>query len=208
MDDPNLPGELMKQIHDDLTRTHRWLGNTAAILKAIKYDPLPIQRVLDVGCGGGKLLSEIRRRFHVDVIGVDLRPPSNQAAPVPILQADAVRDRLPKSDIAVSVCLAHHLSEAELVDLIRNVGRSCRRLVLLDLVRHWLPLVLFRAVIGPWVSPMNATDGCRSIRRSYTPAELRSLVRKALAGSEASFRHSVAPLYMRQIVDISYSGRT
>jgi hypothetical protein len=34
-----------------------------------------------------------------------------------------------------------------LLDLIRNVGRSCRRFILLDLVvRHPLPLALFRLV--------------------------------------------------------------
>jgi hypothetical protein len=51
---------------------------------------------------------------------------------------------------------------------------------------------------------VNAHDGCRSIRRAYTPGELVTLVSGALQGTRAVFRHSVAPLYMRQMVDIRY----
>jgi hypothetical protein len=39
-----------------------------------------------------------------------------------------------------------------------------------------------------------------------TPAELSAVVRRALAGTGAKFSHSVAPLFARQIVDISYVG--
>jgi len=47
-------------------------------------------------------------------------------------------------------------------------------------------------------------DGVSSIRRSYTPAELESLVRRAMEGSPWTYRHSVGLFYIRQIVDISY----
>src|SRR5882762_12025984 len=176
IDNPNLPDELMREVHSDLTRTHRWLGNTAAIISALKRDPLPIRRVLDIGCGSGGLLLEIRKKLHADVIGVELRAPAPNLTTVPIVEANAVRSPLPDSDVAVAVCVAHHLSEADYVELIRNVGRYCRRFVILDLVRHRLPLTLFRLAVGPFIHPVNAHDGCRSIRRAYTPRELVSLV--------------------------------
>ena len=204
MDDPSLSEEDIQRTHRDLTRTHWWLGNTHAILRALTRDPLPVRRVLDVGCGRGDLLAEIRNRFGVDVIGVDLRPPGEEYAPVPILRADAVRDPLPKADIAVCVCLAHHLLESELVALIRNVGRSCRRLVLLDLVRHPLPLVLFHVFVAPFLSRINAVDGRISIRRAYTAAELRALVEAALDGSSAGYSQSVSPVFARQVIDICW----
>ncbi len=203
MDNPDLPEEVIERVYRTLTRTHYFLGNTRAILDAVRSDPLPVRRVMDIGCGAGGLLVHIRKSLRTDVIGVDLRPPLRDS-PVPIVQADAVRDRLPRSDIAIAVCVAHHLSEADLVGLIRNVGKSCRRFILLDLVRHRLPLILFRLAVSPWVNTINARDGDQSIRRSFTPDELSGLVRRALAGSGAHFGHSVAPLYMRQIVDISY----
>ena len=207
IDDPDLPAELMRKVHRDLTRAHRWLGNTAAILSALKRDPLPVRRVLDIGCGNGGLLLEIRRKLRTDVIGVDLRAPCPNLTTVPILQANAVSDRLPDSDVAVAVCVAHHLSDADFSALILNVGRFCRRFIILDLVRHRLPLTLFGLAVGPWLHPVNAQDGRQSIRRSYTPAELAAVVTGAIEGTPASFRHSVAPLYMRQLVDITYERR-
>jgi len=205
MDNPDLPDEIMREVHRDLTRTHRWLGNTAAIISALKRDPLPIRRVLDIGCGNGGLLLEIRKKLQTEVIGVELRAPSPNLTAIPIVEANAVRSPLPDSDVAVAVCVAHHLSDADYVELIRNVGRYCRRFVILDLVRHRLPLTLFRLAICPLIHPVNASDGRRSICRSYTPPEMGALVTRALEGTRARFRHSVAPLYMRQIVDISYN---
>ncbi len=204
IDNPDLPDDLMREVHQDLTRTHRWLGNTAAIISALKRDPLPIRRVLDIGCGNGGLLLAIRKELRADVIGVELRAPSPNLTTVPIVEANAVRAPLPDSDVAVAVCVAHHLSEADYMDLIRNVGRYCRRFVILDLVRHRLPLTLFRLAVCPLIHPVNSVDGRRSIRRSYTKREMSVVVTKALEGTQARFRHSVAPLYMRQIVDISY----
>jgi len=122
----------------------------------------------------------------------------------PIVRADAIRDPLAKADLAFSMYLGHHLSEQDVIGLIRNVGRCSRRFILLDLVRHPLPLALFRIFVAPFVSPVVVADGQVSIRRSYTRTELRELTAEALAGSAACFRHSVAPLYARQVIDISY----
>ena len=204
IDSPDLPDDIMRDVHRDLTRAHRWLGNTAAIITALKRDPLPVRRVLDIGCGDGGLLLEIRSRVRADVVGVDLRAPSLVQSNIPIVQANAVLAPLPDSDVAVAVCVVHHLTDPDCIELIRNVGRYCRRFVILDLVRHRLPLTLFRLAVGPFIHPVNAHDGSRSIQRAYTPPELGTLVARALEGTRGVFRHSVAPLYMRQMVDISY----
>lgn len=205
MDDPRLPPDELNRTCKELTRAHRWLGDIRAIIRALRQNPFPVRSVLDVGCGGGDILLEVHHRLGAEVIGVDLRPPEPNHPGVPILRADAVRAPLPPSDVAISLCLAHHLTEHEVIALIRNVGRSCRRFILLDLVRHPLPLTLFRLLLAPFLYPVNAYDGGVSIRRSYTPQELNRLVRTALAGSGARYRHSVAPFYARQVVDISYS---
>lgn len=204
MDNPDTPEEMLGPFHCSLTRTHRWLGNIRVILNALRQDALPVHRVLDVGCGAGDLMVSISENLGAEVVGVDLRIPKCISSALSIVQADAVRHPLPRADVAVSLCVAHHLSETEIIDLIRNVGRSCRRFILVDLVRHRIPFILFRIFVSPFLNPVNAADGFQSIRRSYTPAELRRIVSRALAGSEARFHHSVAPLFVRQIVDISY----
>jgi SAM-dependent methyltransferase len=190
-------------MHRDLGRIHGWLGNRGAILRALRRDPLPVGRVLDVGCGAGSMLAAVRRSLGTEVIGVDLRRPPKSPPGVKIIEADAVRAPLPECDVAISLCLAHHLSEQDVIALVRNVGRSARRFVLLDLVRHALPLNLFRA-LRPVLSPITFADGLISVRRAFTARELGELASEALAGTSYRIAHAVAPLYTRQILDIRY----
>jgi SAM-dependent methyltransferase len=201
-----IPERDIQRAYRQLTRIHGLLGDTAWIISALRRDPLPVRRIVDIGCGRGGVLNEIRRKLKVEVVGVDLLLPDRQDEAFPILQADAVKDPLPRADVAFCMYLGHHLSESQLAKMIRNVGRSCRRFLLLDLVRHPLPLTLFRFFLAPFACPIVAEDGQISIRRSYTPAELKQIAREALAGTRAQFRYSSTLLQTRQILDISYNN--
>ena len=204
LDGDGLPPELVARAHRALSRTHQMLGNHAAILRVLSSDGQEARRVLDIGCGHGGLLEKVRRKLAVDVVGVDLRPPAQCARTVPILKLDAVWDELPRADVALSVCLVHHLRDEEFVEMIRNVGRSCRRFVILDLIRHYVPLALFSIAAPLCLPKVNVLDGRTSIRRAYTPQEFQALIARALAGTGASFRHTVAPFWIRQVADIRY----
>jgi 2-polyprenyl-3-methyl-5-hydroxy-6-metoxy-1,4-benzoquinol methylase len=213
MDAADATDEELAQSYRELRKTHSWLGNTGAMLRLLRRNPLPIRRVLDIGCGQGALLVDIREKLGTDVVGMDLRP-APLDAPVPILTGNAVTDKLPEADVAVCMMMAHHLSETELTAMIRNVARSCQRLILLDLVRHPVPLALFRAFVGPLLERINALDGQTSIRRAYTAAEMRRIVDGALSETSGlsrpvtRVRHSVSPLWIRQVVDICWSTET
>ena len=138
LDTERFPDAVVARAYRDLTRLHRFLGHTPALIRAIRRDPLPVHRVLDIGCAHGAVLAEIRdtARRGSDRGGIYGRRPN---AVVPVVAVDAVRDRLPDADVAISICLAHHLSETELAELIRNVGQLlASRFILLDLVRHWV----------------------------------------------------------------------
>jgi SAM-dependent methyltransferase len=204
LEDPSLPEEVVAKAYRDLARTQRFLGNSAAVFRQLRKSPAPIRSVLDIGCGQGALLEEIRDQLGVDVIGVDLRPAPSGGS-IPIVTANAAVDPLPSADVAIAVCLVHHMAAEDVVNLIRNVSRSCRRLIVLDLVRHWMPLALFRAFVSPFLHPINAADGITSIKRAYTSWELRKIVDQAVKGSNPRIEHKVAPFYIRQIVDISWS---
>ena len=208
LDREGIAEELVAHAYRDIARIHRWLGDTRCVIRAIGRDALPVWRVLDVGCATGLVLHEVAIRLGVNVVGAEINPHPTISAPVSIVRADARCDRLPVADIAYCMHLGHHLSDDDLVAVIRNVGRSCRRFIILDLVRHPLPLALFRLGVAPLVGHINAEDGKRSIRRSYTPAELRRIAESALAGGRGTFRHSVAPFYIRQVIDISYRERS
>ncbi len=189
----------LEQVHRELTWTNKWLGNTGAIIRRIQRGGPPVRRILDIGCGCGGMLREIRQRLNVDVIGVDRNVPRG-CRDFAIVETDAVTDRLPEADVAICVYVAHHLTEAELEALIRNVRRSCRRLILLDLVRSQRTLRLFRWFVGPFLSRINRADGYVSIQRSYTPAEFFALISGSLG--QATFTQEIYKLGTHQIADI------
>jgi SAM-dependent methyltransferase len=201
MDSLDASSAILEKFHRDLARVHRLLGSFPTIERFLRADHRPVRRVLDIGCGGGALLAYLRDRMGVEVIGVDPNP--GHTANVPVIQLDAVRNPLPEADVAVSSLVAHHLTPEENVQLIRNVQRSCRRFVILDLIRHPLPLVLFTLFICPLIGHEAAVDGRQSIRRAFTPDEFAALVREAL-GANAAFNIDVPRFLSRQVIDIRY----
>jgi SAM-dependent methyltransferase len=206
LDDPNLPDHIVERAYRDMARIHRWLGDVRFMTHAIRNDAGPVRRILDVGCGTGLVLQQIGRALDVDAVGADIQPRPGVCAPVPIVRANACFDPLPSADVAFCMYLCHHLAPEDLIRLIRNVGRYCRRFILLDLVRHPLPLALFRGFVAPLICEIDALDGQRSIRRSYTRVELSGVTAAALAGSPGRFSSSLMPFWLRQVVDISYGA--
>lgn len=202
MDDPSVQGPVLEKFHRDLARVHKLLGSFPTIERTIRKDDEPVRRIIDIGCGGGDLLRFLRRRMNVEVIGIDQKP--GREIDIPIISADAITDPLPEADIAVSSFVAHHLTPEQNVALIRNVSRSCRRFIILDLVRHPLPLWLFTIFICPLIGHEAAVDGRLSVRRAYTPNEFSALVRMALAGTPGTFTTDVSPLLSRQVIDVRF----
>lgn len=202
MDSPDVKGPVLDKFHRDLNFVNKCLGTFPTIERFISKDDTPVRRILDTGCGGGALLEYLQRRMGVEVIGVDLKPP--EKANVPIIAADAVTDPLPDADIAVCSLLCHHLTPEQNIQMIRNVGRSCRRFVIQDLIRHRLPFVLFTVFLCPLIGREAAVDGRQSIRRAYTPDEFAEMVRTAIAGTNATFTTDVSSFLSRQIIDIRF----
>jgi SAM-dependent methyltransferase len=202
MDSPDVGGPVLDKFHSDLNRIHKLLGSYPTIERFIRKDNRPVKSVIDIGCGGGALLSYLRRKLNVTVTGIDTKP--GQVKNFPIIQANAITDPLPPADVAVSSFVAHHLTPEENVALIQNVSRSCGRFIILDLIRHPVPLWLFTIFICPLIGREAAVDGRQSIRRAYTPAEFKEIVEKAIAGTPARFTTDVPPFLSRQVTDIRF----
>jgi SAM-dependent methyltransferase len=102
---------------------------------------------------------------------------------VSLLRADARRLPLaPGSvDFVISSMFLHHLPPDDVIALLAAAFRLARcGLVLSDLVRGRLPYLAFYA-IAPVLARNRLTrvDGATSVRRAYTPLELRRLAKSA-----------------------------
>jgi hypothetical protein len=184
MDSPDITGPILDKFHRDLNFVNKCLGTFPTIERSICDDDKPVRRVIDIGCGGGALLEYLHKRLGVEVI--------------------AVTEPLPQADVAVSSLVAHHLTPEQNIALIQNVGRSCRRFIIHDLIRHRLPFVFFTIFLCPLIGREAAVDGRQSIRRAFTPGEFRDLVRTALTETKATFTTDVSRCLSRQIIDIRY----
>jgi SAM-dependent methyltransferase len=75
-------------------RSHWWSVGMRCITHALlEQVPFPDGPILEIGCGGGAFLSELKHRYPArEIIGMDLNPValahSKQAERVPVMQAD------------------------------------------------------------------------------------------------------------------------
>lgn len=145
-------------------------------------------RILDIGCGAGDVLRRLVRLARRDgfaVAGVGIDPDSralevaHRADPLPgVFFRPASSQTLMQDgtqyDIVVSNHLLHHLDDRELDGLIADSEALASHLCLhSDIARSRLAYHAYSLGILP-LAPGSflRIDGLRSIRRSYTPAEL------------------------------------
>jgi len=161
--------------------------------------PLP-WTVLDVATGGGDVPRWLVRRYEerVSLLAADLHPTMLRIArgwsaglPVRFLRCDA--RRLPFRDHSMDLVLCsqmlHHLTEADAVAVLRELGRVAgRRLIVNDLRRSRIAYFLIWLITRFFRNRLSRYDGHVSIERSFTPAELEALAREAGLDRRGRFR--------------------
>jgi len=203
LDDPAaLAGNLR-----DLRRLNRALGGVRisrlAVDRLLSAAPTNLDArttsILDVGTGGADipvaLLADARRRGRqLEVVATDVHPEVLDAARVarpalahvPGLALDVADGRsLPHPDrsfdIAHASLVVHHFPPDDAVTLLAEMARVARLgIVINDLDRrrrHWLGALL----VGHLLTRNRYTrrDAPLSVRRAYTPAEMRELLARA-----------------------------
>jgi ubiquinone/menaquinone biosynthesis C-methylase UbiE len=158
--------------------------------------------LLDVGCGSGDL-PELAGRWMTEkgvsghAVGVDRDQIATRLGcddGLGNVRCDAFR--LPFADRAFDVVtaakFAHHFEGIALRYLIAELARVARRrLVVIDIERHWLAYWGFRAwsLVGTR-SRVVRYDGALSVLRGFTPAELAELCKAAPEMSWSVRRHA------------------
>ncbi len=207
------PRPAMELCLTELERLNRLLGVRRLVGGLLRRFIRPGDRALmvaDVATGGADLPRAFAawgraNGIAIHTIAIDRHPTTiliardrSTAFPeIRVLQGDA--RALPLEDHSVDVALCttglHHLTRPEAVDAMRELDRIGRRgFIVVDLVRSWGAYLGARALaLLVLRSPLTRADGPRSVLRSYTPREARSLVAESgIAGvsvtSEPLFR--------------------
>jgi methyltransferase family protein len=196
LDQPDADPVAVAESLRNIARANRWFGGAAAVrfglARTLEQTPAgSTLSLLDLGTGLGDLpRAAVRwgaaRGIRVVPIGMELNRSaaalartSGLATAVACAGAPPVRDK--GVDIVLVSQLAHHLTQASVVHLVRTCDRLARRAVILaDLRRHalappsfWCGARLLR------FDPVTVADGITSLRRGFTRSELENLLARA-----------------------------
>lgn len=193
------PGEYETFLRE-IAFINRYLGDARALkqtlLAEIERADLRKFSVLDVGCGSGELLRMVaefaaRGNRETRLIGLDLNPISSSTTrkwsrdfpEIVSVQGDALR--LPFADdifdYAISSLFFHHLTDDQIVVVLREMSRVARRgVVVVDLHRDAVAYVGYKLFCFVFrISELVRHDGSLSIRKGFKPAELTNLATRA-----------------------------
>lgn len=188
MDAPELDPAVYATVLRDLTRLNVW---TFAARPTLSFLSRALEgrdqfRLLDVGYGHGDMLRTIERwargrGITANLVGIDLNPASEPIArcatgPSSVIQyrSGDYTDHLDDGyDFIISSLVAHHMTETQLADFLRNMELHARIGWLVnDLHRHRAAYALFPLLAKLLrVHPIVRHDGQLSIARSLRPSE-------------------------------------
>lgn len=199
----------------DLRRVNRWFGGTRVMRQLVQEvaerSGLRRLEMLDVGAASGDVPLAVRRELasrglEVEVTLLDRveehmrsapnrgaasgRPGEGGGARTIVGDALALPFRDKAFDVVGCSLLAHHLEPQELARFVNEGARVARVAVLInDLVRSRLHLALAYAGMPLYRSRLTRHDAPASVRRAYTPAEMRSIVSQTAARRVEISRH-------------------
>jgi SAM-dependent methyltransferase len=190
-----------QQILRALERINAWLGGVRATLGHLNHYSKQWSggstiRFLDWGTGGADIPRAIvqwcrAKGFKSEVVGVDMngsvlnyaREASRLYPEIKLVQADfsQLPDLGGSFDYALSSLCLHHLTNAQIVDLLKLSDRLVKRgIIMNDLQRSagaWLGIWLLSR--AGRAHPIVQHDGPLSVRRAFTKNELQDLARQA-----------------------------
>jgi SAM-dependent methyltransferase len=201
LDDPTADPVAVTETLRNIARSNRWFGGTAAVLYGCRrllagVAPGTTLSLLDLGTGAGDLPRAamrwaVRRGIRLEPVGLERSRVAAGVAsaagiPCAVGCAGAPPVREKGVDLVLVSQVLHHLAPPSVVRLLATCDRLARRgVVVADLRRGRLgPLVFWVGARALRFDPMTRADGMTSIRRGYTPEELRRLL--AAAGIEAT----------------------
>ncbi len=188
----------------DMCRINRWFGGIATTRSLIERVASVTGKtrfcLLEVAAGFGEVSKLAGRQLvhkgiTLDVTDID-RAHAHLLRGNRAVVADALALPFQDNSFDLVSCslFAHHLEPDELARFVNEALRVSRTAVLInDLVRHPLHVALVYAGFPLMRSYVSRFDGVASVRRAYTPDEMRTILSSALLDGSTPrleiFRH-------------------
>jgi ubiquinone/menaquinone biosynthesis C-methylase UbiE len=188
--DAATPAEVQQTLAD-LRRINRWFGGISTTRRMLEQVVARLGKrssdrgaltLLDVGAGSGDVsltaARQIRPPAQIRVTLMDRMPAHLPRNGTGTVAGDALALPFLDSSFDLVTCslLIHHLEREQIVQFVNQALRVARVAVLLnDLRREPLHLALMYAGY-PLFARLTLHDGIASVRRAYTPQELKSVL--------------------------------
>ena len=196
LDDPEANPAAVAESLRNIARANRWFGGAAAVRAGLRrtlgdMPPGATLSLIDLGTGLGDLPgAAVRwgaaRGIRVTPVGIELNRIAAALArgagiPTALACAGAPPIRDKSVDVVLVSQVAHHLTAASVIQLLRTCDRLARRAVIVaDLRRNRLAPAAFwcgARLLG--FDPVTVADGMTSIRRGFSRKELLGLMVRA-----------------------------
>jgi len=187
LDSESCPRDEVEASLRDLCRINRWFGGIATTRSLIEEAAAVSGRkqlsLLEVAAGFGEVPRAAGAQLGHKGISIDItdldRVDTHLQRDHRALVADALslpfRDN--SFDLVSCSLFAHHLQPTELAQFAHEAVRVSRVALLInDLIRHPLHLALVYAGFPLMRSYVSRVDGVASVKRAYTPNEVREIL--------------------------------
>ena len=222
MDEPGQDHAQLATSLADLRRVNRWLGGTRVALRhlaeLIARNPQARYRILDVATGSGDIPLHIAAWAREEDVDVEIFATDNHETTLELARRHLAGERSVRAgfadarrlpfgdeefDIALISTAFHHFDdERDCVRVLRELHRVSRiGFIVNDLARSRTALAGARLLAATvWRRhPVTRHDAPLSVRRSFTPAELRALA--ARAGFARARVHAHFPFRVALVVE-------
>lgn len=187
LDSDQCPAPETQRSLRDLCRINRWFGGVSTTRRLFRrVATITGQRhlsVLEVAAGFGEVPRQAAAQLRKKDIVLDITDLDRMASHLHRGHRSVVADALALPfrddhfDLVSCSLFAHHLTPTEFARFVEEGLRVSRRAVLInDLIRHPLHLALVYAGFPLMRSYVSRVDGIASVRRAYTPAEMREML--------------------------------
>jgi 2-polyprenyl-3-methyl-5-hydroxy-6-metoxy-1,4-benzoquinol methylase len=213
LDEDNIPKEDLFQNLKELNTINTLLGGYNITFSALKkiINPNTNYKLVDIGCGGGDTLKQIynwtnKNKQNINLFGIDIKPVCIEYATANTLNQSInyicddyrnVFNHLKQVDIIHACLFCHHLSEAELIELVQFAIKHKSTLVINDLERNTFAYYAIKTLTALFSkSYLVKNDAPLSVARGFKKQEwidilVKSGVKNYSVKNKWAFRHEV-----------------